>query len=164
MGRKMWEMASCRLSLTAHMRGSLVGAGRPAAHAGGRSRQAGPPGATVISGNRAVTQHICPRLPQKRWEPLGRRGIRRPSPGPIHHLILSHPQLRGAAGAGVERLSPAPFLEVCERSNLKAPLETAEIHPAPFHFLITNTPQNLSQAALMRPHVFPPSRFTGSYS
>lgn len=137
--------------------GSLVGAGTSAARGGMLEGS----GADVISGNRTVTQHIF--LPRRSGSPAGQLGQGSGGVGPDPSCAGLEEQSGRALSAAALRCS-WKFARWGERRKLTAPLETAEIHPSPFHFLITNTPQNLSQAALMRPHVFPPSQFTGSYS
>lgn len=87
----------------------LAGAGTSAMRAGGcclllaRTRGVGPPGANVISGNRAVTQHIWSRLPQKRWEPRGA-----PSPWSRSMVTCSREWWRASLGSSGRGRGPEP--------------------------------------------------------
>lgn len=125
--------------------GLLAGAGTSAVRTGGRClclarmRGAGPPGADVISGNRAVTQHIWSRLPQNRWEPGG-------APSPRSRSTVTG-NIRGPAMGAVEgrfgkqqrALSAgAPrswkFASRGEQRNPKAPLDAAQLARLPSIF------------------------------
>lgn len=125
--------------------GLLAGAGTSAMRAGGcclllaHTRGAGPPGANVISGNRAVTQHIWSRLPQKRWEPCGA-----PSPWSRSMVTCS---IRGPAMGVVEgqfgkqwqrSRAGAPhswkFASRGEQRNTKAPIDAAQLAQLPSIF------------------------------
>lgn len=87
--------------------GWLAGAGTSAGRPGTLPAPCPRPGsgaarARVISGNRAVTQHIWSRLPQNRWEPGGCLCRR------VGAVALTWERWRAGLGSGGRRQAPEP--------------------------------------------------------